>query len=161
MPDLREPAHLVSPRAVPYWLVVSVPWALLVAGVAVASVALAPDRPSYAVWLALAVGVVVVGLSVAVPPLRYRVHRWEVTPEAVMTRVGFLSVEERVAPINRVQTVDSVQGAVQRLFRLRTLVVTTASAAGPLRIACLDEDVAQRLVGELTAAAARAAGDAT
>lgn len=158
---LREPAHLVSPRAVPYWLLVSVPWVLAVGAVAVTAVATAPDLPSYAAWLTLAGTVLLVAVTAAVPPLRYRVHRWEVTPEAVMTRTGWLSIEERVAPINRVQTVDSSQSAVQRLFRLRTLVVTTASAAGPIRIACLDQDVAQRLVADLTSAAAAAVGDAT
>ena len=59
------------------------------------------------------------------------------------------------------QTVDAHQGALMRLFRLSTITVTTASAAGPIRIDCLDEDVAARVVAELTEITAAAEGDAT
>ena len=95
------------------------------------------------------------------PALRFRIHRWEVTPLAVFTRSGWLSREQRIAPLNRVQTVDAHQGALMRLFRLSTITVTTASAAGPIRIDCLDEDVAARVVAELTEITAAAEGDAT
>jgi membrane protein YdbS with pleckstrin-like domain len=95
------------------------------------------------------------------PTLRYRFHRWEVTSEAIHTRSGWLSLEQRVAPLPRVQTVDSEQRALMRLFGLATVTVTTASAAGPIRIECLDEDVARQLVAELTEYAARSPGDAT
>ena len=78
---------------------------------------------------------VVVGLSAAyavvMPSLRYRIHRWEVTSDAIFTRSGWLSREQRIAPLNRVQTVDSHQGALMRLFGLSSITVTTASAAGP------------------------------
>jgi membrane protein YdbS with pleckstrin-like domain len=39
--------------------------------------------------------------------------------------------------------------------------VTTASAAGPITIECLDKDVAKQLVADLTEYAARTEGDAT
>jgi len=53
------------------------------------------------------------------------------------------------------------RGPVAQLFRLASVQVTTASAAGPLKIHGLDVDVARRLVDELTTATAAAGGDAT
>ena len=52
--------------------------------------------------------------------------------------------------MSRIQTVDHLEGAIARLFGLSTVTVTTASAAGALRIEGLDREVALRLVDELT-----------
>jgi len=98
---------------------------------------------------------------VVMPTLRFRIHRWEVTETAVFTRSGWLSREQRIAPLSRVQTVDSHQGALMRLFGLSTITVTTASAAGPIRIDCLDHQVALGVVAELTRITGASQGDAT
>jgi hypothetical protein len=95
------------------------------------------------------------------PQWRYRVHRWEVAPEAVYTRAGWLHQESRIAPISRIQTVDSERGPLEQLFGLANVTVTTASAAGPLKIEGLDHQTAQRLVDDLTTAAHATRGDAT
>jgi membrane protein YdbS with pleckstrin-like domain len=89
------------------------------------------------------------------------VHRWETTATAVYTQTGWIARERRIAPMSRVQTVDLEQSVVSRILRLATVTVTTASAAGPLRIEGLDHDVAERLVDELTRRAEDEAGDAT
>jgi len=98
---------------------------------------------------------------VAMPRVRFRVHRWEVTPTAVHTRSGWLTREERIAPLSRVQTVDSAQGPLMRPFGLMSITVTTASAAGPITIGCLDVATARAVVAELTEITGRSAGDAT
>ena len=76
--------------------------------------------------------------AAVVPQWRYLVHRWEVTDTAVYTQTGWWARERRIAPMSRIQTVDHAEGAVERLFRLATVTVTTASAAGALRISGLD-----------------------
>ncbi|MCP2262254.1 hypothetical protein LX15_005988 [Streptoalloteichus tenebrarius] len=98
---------------------------------------------------------------VVIPRWRYRVHRWEATPEAVYTRTGWFVQDWRVAPLSRIQTVDTKRGPLQQMLGLATVTVTTASAAGPLEIPGLDLEVAQRLVEELTAATQATRGDAT
>lgn len=96
-----------------------------------------------------------------VPRWRYRVHRWEISDDAVYTRTGWFNQERRIAPITRIQTVDTERGPLDRLFGLATVTVTTASSAGAVKITALDLDVAERTVERLTAITARNAGDAT
>ena len=109
-----------------------------------------------AIWLVVAVAYVVV-----MPRWRYRVHRWEATEHAIYTQTGWLNQERRIAPLSRVQTVDLERGPVAQLFGLASVRVTTASAAGPVRIHGLDLPVAQQLIDSLTAAAVLEKGDAT
>ncbi|MEN3540470.1 PH domain-containing protein [Microbispora sp. ZYX-F-249] len=105
--------------------------------------------------------VVAVAHVTVMPQWRYRVHRWEATSAAVFTQSGWFKQEWRIAPVSRIQTVDSERGPLEQLFRLANVTVTTASAAGPIKVGGLDRDTAQRLVADLTAAAQATAGDAT
>jgi len=157
---LRDPVGRVSSRAPLVWAVGAVVRGVLgAAALVVASAVLELFEVPTWVWPAYAV--VVVGYALAMPTYRYRVHRWESTSTAVYTQTGWLARERRIAPMSRVQTVDLQQTAVGRLFGLANVTVTTASAAGPLRIEGLDHDVAARLVDELTRRTEAEPGDAT
>ncbi|SFH59764.1 hypothetical protein SAMN05216561_10148 [Nocardioides psychrotolerans] len=122
-----------------------------------------------AVWDAIDLRWWMVGLGIAgvavyagvVPQWRYVVHRWEVSETAVYTQTGWWARERRIAPMSRIQTVDYAETAIARLFGLATVTVTTASAAGALQIAGLDQERARRLVDELTLKADAVEGDAT
>jgi uncharacterized protein len=119
-----------------------------------------PARP----WLLLALGIaLVIGVPymIVMPLWRYRVHRWEVTEDAVYTRTGWLWQEWRIAPMSRIQTVDTARGPLEQAFRLSSVTVTTASAAGPLKIKGLDRSVAEDLVEKLTEVTQAHRGDAT
>ena len=157
---LRAPAHRVSPRAIGYWTVrAAFGWLVLLA--------------IQLLWLlgggvsgwrvALLAGTAVVALLhlIVMPQWRYRVHRWESTDQAVYTQTGWFTQERRIAPISRIQTVDSAFGVLERLFGLANVTVTTASAAGPIKIHGLAQDDAQRLVDQLTRTTAATPGDAT
>ncbi|WP_172457027.1 PH domain-containing protein, partial [Nocardia farcinica] len=85
---------------------------------------------------------------------------WQVTEDAVYSRVGWLSLESRVAPISRVQTVDTERGPLERLLGLSTITVTTASSAGAVRIGLLERPLADETVARLAEIAARHRGDA-
>jgi uncharacterized protein len=156
---LRAPANRVAPRARLLWGL-----GALLPGLAVAAVLVAGslmdwfDVPG---WLWPAYVVVVVAYAIVMPLVRYRVHRWESTETAVYTQTGWLSRELRIAPMSRVQTVDFDQGLLSRLLGLASVTVTTASAAGPLKVEALEEAVAHRLVEELTHRAEADQGDAT
>jgi membrane protein YdbS with pleckstrin-like domain len=138
----------------------AIPWFVLAAGQVVWFVI-----DSRLMWVhALAGAVTVLGIVVfvgVVPLWRYRVHRWDVDATAVYTRTGWLVQERRIAPISRVQTVDTERGPLDQLFGLANVTVTTASSAGAVRIVALDSDVADRVVAQLTDIAAIGAEDAT
>ncbi len=113
-------------------------------------------------WWMVALGIVGVAVYAGVvPQWRYLVHRWEVSETAVYTQTGWWARERRIAPMSRIQTVDYAETAIARLFGLATVTVTTASAAGALQIAGLDQERARRLVDELTLKADAVEGDAT
>ena len=99
---------------------------------------LAGDAPGWLVATTVATAVAAVTYGMFVPPLLFRIHRWEITDEAVYTLSGWLVREWRIAPISRVQTVDTEHGPLQQLLELATVTVTTASARGPVKIPGLD-----------------------
>ncbi|ATY14514.1 hypothetical protein CU254_31905 [Amycolatopsis sp. AA4] len=158
---LRPPEHRVSRQAIGHWAASAGAGWLLVLAVQAVVVATADDPPSW-LTVTLLLSCVLAPLHLLVmPQWRYRVHRWEVTGEAVYTQSGWLKQEWRIAPISRIQTVDVERGPLEQLFGLARLTVTTASAAGPLRISGLDRDVAVALADELTRTTQAVREDAT
>ena len=157
---LRPPRNRVDPRAVRWWtaraLLEVVPVAI---GLAVAAVL----RDERAWLLALLAAWAVGGAAyvVVMPRWRFRVHRWETTDEAVYAASGWAWQEWRVAPLSRVQTVDTVRGPLQQLFGLASVTVTTASAKGEITIDGLDHRLAAEVVDRLTATTQATRGDAT
>ncbi len=161
-PPLRPPAHQVSPRAVNWWRLRSLLNLLVLVLPQVAVlIVFSPDAPSWLLSTTVATAVLGGLHMLLVPPLLYRIHRWEITHEAVYTLSGWLVREWRIAPISRVQTVDTERGPLQQLFKLANLTVTTASARGPVKISGLDEDVATELARTLTETTQATPGDAT
>ena len=159
--DLRPPRHRVSPRAVRYWTARAAGgWAVVLIA-QVAWLVLSSSGRSWHVLALAATLVLAVAHVTVMPRWRYAVHRWETAPGAVYTQSGWFDQERRIAPIARIQTVDTERGPLEQVFGLANVTVTTASAAGPLKIRGLDSDTADRLVDELTAAAQAAPGDAT
>lgn len=158
---MRPPRHRVSRRAIAYWAVRALlGWLVLLAVQAIWAFVDPGDRGPR-------IGVLVVTLVLAVahvvvmPQWRFRVHRWETTEEAVYTQSGWFNQERRVAPVSRIQTVDSSRGPFEQIFGLADVTVTTASAAGPLKIHGLDQETAQRLADRLTAGTSADTSDAT
>ncbi len=157
---LRPPRHRVSRRAIRLWTVQALLNALVTL---VPLLVVLGAWPEARAWLGAATAVIAVaavGYVLVMPRWRYRVHRWEATDDAVYTSAGWLNQEWRVAPMSRIQTVDTARGPLQQLFGLATVTVTTASAAGPLRIDGLDHPTAMALAEQLTAVTG-IPGDAT
>lgn len=158
---LRPPRHQVSPRAVTWWTTqaaLEVATVLIPLGIVLG--VWVDARP----WLVpgtAAVAVIGLAYLLVMPRWRFRVHRWETTDHAVYTLRGWLNQEWRVAPMSRIQTIDTERGPLQQLFGLATVIVTTASAAGALRVAGLDRAVADDLVTRLTETTQATPGDAT
>jgi membrane protein YdbS with pleckstrin-like domain len=134
---------------------------VLVLAVALVATGVVADLYDLRWWMPVLLATYAVVRGVVVPTWRFRVHRWEVTPQAAYTQTGWWARERRLAPMSRIQTVDWDQGPLERLLGLANVTITTASAAGALSIGGLDQATAESLVAELTAKAEAAGGDAT
>jgi membrane protein YdbS with pleckstrin-like domain len=158
---LRPPRHSVDRRAVHWWTAQALAQIVpLLVALAVAALLIPGARG----WLGLAFAIAAMGgvtYVVVMPRWRYRVHRWETTPDAVYAASGWLLQEWRVAPLSRVQTVDTLRGPLQQLFGLATVTVTTASAKGEIKIDGLDRALALEVVQHLTETTQAIPGDAT
>jgi membrane protein YdbS with pleckstrin-like domain len=160
LPGLRVPGNRVSRRAISYWTArASVTGLVIVA----AEIAIVLANSLAAAWWTLVAltAVIATAHALIMPHWRYRVHRWEVTEQALYTRAGWFSVHWRIAPISRIQTIDSHRSFGERIFGLANVTATTASAAGPVHIHGLDRATADRLLDELALATAQIPGDAT
>lgn len=158
---LRPPANTLDPRVVGWW---RTRWLLLAAGPVAVLAVLGVFLASARFWLLLCAAVLAVlgtGCAVLLPLWWFRTHRWEITDEAVYVRTGALRQEWRIAPMSRIQTVDTVRGPLEQLYRLATVTVTTASAKGAVRIEGLDHELAAGLVERLTRITQDTPGDAT
>jgi uncharacterized protein len=160
LPGLRVPGNRVSRRAISFWTARAALGGLVVV---LGEIVAAAASGFGALWLATVIvtAVVFVARAVIMPRWRYRVHRWEVTDQALYTRSGWFSVHWRIAPISRIQTIDSHRSVGERIFGLANVTATTASAAGPVRIHGLDRGLADRLLDQLAVATGRTPGDAT
>lgn len=159
--ELRDPANLVCRRAIWYWTTRALAcWVAVIAIEVFVLIKAGGARGTMTVLLAVT-ALIGLGHVLVMPRWRYRVHRWESTSTAVYTRSGWFNQQRRIAPLSRIQTVDTDRGPLEQLFRLSNVTVTTASAAGPLRIHGLAPADADRLVAELTEATAASTGDAT
>jgi membrane protein YdbS with pleckstrin-like domain len=158
---LRPPNNTLDARAVGWW---RAQWLLLtaapVAVLCVLGVFITPARG----WLLGAAAVLAVlggACAALLPRWWFGVHRWEMTDQAVYVRTGFFRQEWRIAPMSRIQTVDTVRGPLEQLFGLSTVIVTTASSKGALHLAGLDRELAAALAERLTHITRATPGDAT
>ena len=165
-PPVRDPAWQVSRGAIGLWVTEGIVGAIVLGLGTAAFLLLVPASAGGPVpFLRWAVPVlVIVETVVAVgvrPRLRYRVHRWEVTDEAVYTLTGWLSRTWTLVPIARIQTVDVTRGVMQQLFGLASVAVLTASSEGTVRVPHLEAAVAQRVADDLARRAAQVRDQAT
>jgi uncharacterized protein len=163
---LRAPAHRVDPAARWLWAAEGLLVTLAaVAVVVVFGIVLPDDAPGWldvllAVLRALLVPLALV--AVVVEPLwRYRVHRWEVSEDAVYTLEGWLTRTWRIVPISRIQTVDTTRGPLQQLLGLTSIRVRTASHAGSTSIEQLAAPLAAAVAHDLGLRANRVRDEAT
>jgi membrane protein YdbS with pleckstrin-like domain len=151
---LREPDTAPDPRVRTYWLVENLIATGLVAALVIAGAVIAAVlRAGTVAWLVGGFGglllVVLVVLSFVGAGLDYRHFRYEVAELGLAVASGWLWRRYQVVPHARVQTVDTSSNPLMRAFRLVSVEVRTASAAGGTAIPGLTPEVADGLVHEL------------
>jgi len=81
-------------------------------------------------WAPVAVGAVVLTLTVAHALLRYRRWSYEIREDAIYLDRGVITQVRTTVPLVRIQHVDTSRGPVERVLGLSTLVVYTAGSRG-------------------------------
>jgi membrane protein YdbS with pleckstrin-like domain len=163
---VREPAWPLSRSAIGLWVTEGIISAVLLGiGATLFAVFVPSDAPApfpLLGWLVPAAVVVYAVVAIGIRPwVRFRVHRWEVTGEAVYTLTGWLTRTWTLVPISRIQTVDVTRGVLQQLFGLSTVAVMTASSQGTVQVWHLEADVAQRVADDLAHRAEQVRDQAT
>jgi len=148
---LRPPRHPVDKRCVLWWRLRAIVSITPLMVMSIAAVVFGGTWLGGLVRVLAGVLVVVlVAYAVVMPMVRFRIHRWEITDEAVYTKSGWLTQQWRIAPLSRIQTVDSTRGPLRQLLGLSSVTVTTASAAGAVDISALDRELAAEVVQYLS-----------
>jgi membrane protein YdbS with pleckstrin-like domain len=164
-PELSLDATLqpLDPRAVPLWRLSGAISTVLWGGViSVASMVamFAIEGPRLPVFLggsALVFLNAVLRIGV-VPPIRYRLWRYQLRADQLFLQRGWLVVRHTLIPLVRVQNVDTVQGPVARYFGLWSVVVFTAANAQA--IPALSKEQADQLRESIAELARRARDEA-
>lgn len=98
----------------------------------------------------LAVFVVVAAVGTVVAEASYRRWRFELTDDWIQARWGVIGHRTATVPRNRVQTVTSENGPIDRLLGLTSITVHTAGVGAPnLDIPHLDDETVEWLRSEL------------
>jgi membrane protein YdbS with pleckstrin-like domain len=122
----------------------------VIAGGALVALQVALDAPSplYAVPVVLLF--VIVGLSIWWAGVRYRNWGWQITEGWIEAKHGVIGRHRIVIPRNRIQTVTTNSGPVDRILDLETITVHTAGAGAPnLTIPHLSTATVARIRDEL------------
>jgi membrane protein YdbS with pleckstrin-like domain len=151
---VREPAWSLSRSAIGLWVTEGVLSSIAIGIAATLFAVFVPGDAGGPLpllrWLVPIAAVLWAVAMIGVRPwFRFRVHRWEVTPDAVYTLTGWLTRTWTLVPIARIQTVDVTRNLLQQLFGLSTVAVLTASSQGTVRVWHLEADVAQRVADDL------------
>jgi hypothetical protein len=165
-PPIREPAWPLSRSAIGLWVTEGIITSVFLGVAATLFVVFVPsDTPAPVPllrWLVPAAVLVYAVVAIGIRPwVRFRVHRWEVTGDAVHTLTGWLTRTWTLVPISRIQTVDVTRGVLQQLFGLSTVAVMTASSQGTVRVWHLEADVAQQVADDLAHRAEQVRDQAT
>jgi uncharacterized protein len=162
---VREPAWQLSRSAIRLWVTQGILGTLVIGAAATVFTLAVPGNEGplpAARWAVPVLAAVYAVLAVGVRPfVRYRVHRWEVTGEAVHTLTGWLTRTWTLVPVARIQTVDVTRGVLQQLFGLASVVVLTASSQGTVRIPHLEAGLAERVAEDLARRAEQVRDEAT
>lgn len=163
---VRDPAWPLSRTAVGLWTLHGAIRSLIATPLALVAVfAIPADAPGPVPALRWLVPVLVALYAVVQlgvePWYRFRVHRWEVTGDAVYTLTGWLTRTWTLVPIARIQTVDVTRGPMQLMFGLASVAVLTASSQGTVHIPHLEAHVARRVADDLARRAELVRDEAT
>ena len=142
--DLPTQRRRLPARVIRYWrwraVYGSLPLVVLLIGLAIGL----PWGPGWMRWGVVGVALVVIAACVIIlPPIRYRVFWYAISPTEIDIQHGIIFTTRSVVPMQRVQTLRSEHGPLADHYRLTNLKIRTA--AGSVTLSGLDRDAADEL----------------
>ena len=126
----------------------AVPTLLLLIALAV----VIPWGPWWIRWGAVGIATVLVVLGTALlPPIRYRVFWYAISPTEVDIQHGIIFIKRSVVPMHRVQNLRTERGPIADHYRMTNLKIRTA--AGSVNLSGLDRREADELCERISALA--------
>ncbi len=98
--------------------------------------------------VAIAAVLVVLGM-VMVPPIRYRVFWYAISPTEIDIQHGIIFIKRSVVPMHRVQNLRTERGPIADRYRMTNLKIRTA--AGSVSLSGLDRQEADELCERISA----------
>lgn len=142
--DIPAERHQLPRRVTRYWrwrvLFGALPLLLLLISLAI----VIPWGPWWVRWgiVGIAFALIVVGMIV-LPPIRYRVFWYAISPTEIDIQHGIIFVKRSVMPMHRVQNLRTERGPMADHYRMMNLKIRTA--AGSVTISGLDRSEANEL----------------
>lgn len=108
------------------------------------------DPPWPPVIFPAVIALLMVSVGWPMATLRYRYWRFQLTDEWIQARWGVINRHTATIPRNRIQTLTSENGPIDRLLGLTSVTIHTAGAGAPnLSIPHLEDPTVEWLRGEL------------
>ncbi len=141
--------HRLSPMVTRYWrwraVFSAVPVLVLLVGLAI----VVPWGPAWLRWSIVGVVVALAAIGIVIlPPIRYRVFWYAISPTEIDIQHGIIFIKRSVVPMHRVQTLRTERGPMADHYRMTNLKIKTA--AGSVTISGLDRGEADVLCDRIS-----------
>ena len=150
--DIPGERHRLSHRVIAYWrwraLGSAVPTLLLLIALAI----VIAWGPWWIRWGIVGIAAVLVVLAMVIlPPIRYRVFWYAISPTEIDIQHGIIFIKRSVVPVHRVQNLRTERGPIADHYRMTNLKIRTA--AGSVNLSGLDRREADELCERISALA--------
>lgn len=141
----------IDPKAKSCMRVVATIWNLILFIVAIIVLMILSSEGVIADSLFIGIAAVVLALClayvVAAPIVRYKRYKYYIDEDMLVVVEGLFFVTKSIAPIERIHQIAVKRGPIDRMYGMSNVVVTTAG--GEVKIAFLDNDVAEEIADRL------------
>lgn len=141
----------IDPKAKKCMRVVALIWNLILFAVIVIALAILFSEEIISTFLFICIGVAALLLLLAYvivsPVIRYNRYRYFIDDDMLVVVEGLFFVTKSIAPIERIHQIAVKRGPIDRMYGMSNVVVTTAG--GEVKIAFLDNDIAEEIADRL------------
>jgi membrane protein YdbS with pleckstrin-like domain len=142
--DLAVERHHLPARVTRYWRWRAFYSSLPLLALLITAAIVLPWGPWWVRWGIVGVVVAVIAACLIIlPPIRYRVFWYAISPTEIDIQGGIIFTTRSVVPMHRVQTLFSERGPLADHYRMTNLKIRTA--AGAVRLSGLDRGEADEL----------------